>query len=310
MAVLLIADHDHVSLKAVTKNLVTAARDCGDDIHVLVVGSECHGAAQEASRLNGVTKVLCADAPHFAHDSAENVAAQILAIAPAYTHILAADSAYGKSILPRVAAKLDVAQISEVILVVSADTFERNIYAGNAVATVQSQDAIKVMTIRSTCFLPVESGESQAEVQACDVVESTQKSRFISREVTQSERPELPAAKYVVACGRGIGDAENVHLVTALADKLGAAVGASRAAVDAGYVPNDWQIGQTGKMIAPDLYIGVGLSGAIQHVAGLKNAKTIVAINKDPDAPIFLSADYGIVGDLFEIVPELIDALG
>lgn len=310
MAILVIAEHDNALIKASTLNTITAATACGDEIHVLVAGHESAAAAQLAATIAGVSKVLAVDAPHFADGLAENIAEQVLSLADGYSHILAPASAFGKNVLPRVAAMLDVAQVSEIIKIVSPDIFERMIYAGNAIATVQSEDSVKVITVRTTCFLPAEETGGNAEISQVDAVADFGKSRFVSRELAGSDRPELPAAKVVVACGRGIGSAENVSLVLELADKLGAAVGASRSAVDAGYVPNDWQIGQTGKIIAPDLYIGLGLSGAIQHLAGIKDSKTIVAINSDPDAPIFLVADYGLVGDLFEEVPKLLAELG
>lgn len=309
MAVLVIAEHDNATLKAGTLNTVTAAIECGGDVHLLVVGHDCSGAAQAAAAIAGVSQVLVADAPHLADGLAENVAAQAVAVAGAYSHVLASASVSGKNILPRVAALLDVEQISEIIKIESPDTFQRTIYAGNAVATVQSSDVVKVLTVRSTCFPPAAASGGAAEIKPINAVANFGKSRFVSREVAGSDRPELPAAKVVIAGGRGIGSVENFQLLIALADKLGAALGASRAAVDAGYVPNDWQIGQTGKIVAPQLYIAIGISGAIQHVAGIKDAKTIVAINKDPEAPIFAVADYGLVGDLFEILPQLIAAI-
>ncbi len=310
MAVLVIAEHDNAALKAGTFNTVTAATACGDEVHVLVAGHDSAAVAQAAASIVGVSKVLIADAPHFADGLAENVAEQVMALAEGYSHILAPASAFGKNLLPRVAARLDVAQISEAIQIISPDTFERTIYAGNAIETVQSGDSVKVITVRTTCFEPAQEMGGAASISNVEAVAAFGKSRFVSREVAGSDRPELPAAKVVVAVGRGIGSAENVGLILQLADRLGAAVGASRSAVDAGYVPNDWQIGQTGKIIAPDLYIGVGLSGAIQHLAGIKDSKTIVAINTDPDAPIFLVSDYGLIGDLFEEVPKLLAALG
>ncbi len=310
MAVLVIAEHDNAALKAGTFNTVTAATACGDEVHVLVAGHDSAVVAQAAASIVGVSKVLIADAPHFADGLAENVAEQVMALAEGYSHILAPASAFGKNVLPRVAARLDVAQISEAIQIISPDTFERTIYAGNAIETVQSGDSVKVITVRTTCFEPAQETGGAASISNVEAVAAFGKSRFVSREVAGSDRPELPAAKVVVAVGRGIGSAENVGLILQLADRLGAAVGASRSAVDAGYVPNDWQIGQTGKIIAPDLYIGVGLSGAIQHLAGIKDSKTIVAINTDPDAPIFLVSDYGLIGDLFEEVPKLLAALG
>lgn len=309
MTTLVIAEHDNASLKGSTLNTVTAAAKCGGDVHVLVAGHNAGAAAQAAAQIAGVSKVLHADAAYFAEGLAENVAEQVLTIASGYTHILAPATAYGKNILPRVAAKLDVAQISEITKVESADTFERPIYAGNAIATVQSTDTIKVITVRTTGFDAAATGGSAA-VETVAAVADSGKSAFVSREVAKSDRPELTAAKVIVSGGRGMGSAEAFKVLEPLADKLGAAMGASRAAVDAGYVPNDWQVGQTGKIVAPTLYIAVGISGAIQHLAGMKDSKTIVAINKDPEAPIFSVADYGIVGDLFEIVPQLVTELG
>lgn len=309
MATLVIAEHDNLNLKSSTAHTITAASQLGSEIHVLVAGSNCMAAAHAASQLAGVAKVLVADAVHFADGLAENCAAQVLATASNYSHILAPATAYGKNILPRVAAKLDVAQVSEITKVISADTFERPIYAGNAIATVQSSDAIKVITVRTTGFDAAALGGS-AVIDHITSVADSGRSSFVSREVAKSDRPELTAAKIIVSGGRGLGSGENFKLLEPLADKLGAAMGASRAAVDAGYVPNDWQVGQTGKIVAPSLYIAIGISGAIQHLAGMKDSKTIVAINKDPEAPIFSVADYGIVGDLFEIVPQLIAELG
>jgi electron transfer flavoprotein alpha subunit len=309
MTALVIAEHDNASLKGSTFNTVAAAAQCSDAIHVLVAGHNCGGAAAAAAQIAGVTKVLVADAAHFEHGLAENVAAQVLAIAAGYTHILAPATAYGKNIAPRVAASLDVGQISEITKVDTPDTFERPIYAGNAIATVQSADAVKVITVRTTGFDAAGSGGAAATETLTPVADSG-KSAFVSREFAKSDRPELTAAKVIVSGGRGMGSGENFKILEPLADKLGAAMGASRAAVDAGYVPNDWQVGQTGKIVAPTLYIAVGISGAIQHLAGMKDSKTIVAINKDPEAPIFSVADYGLVGDLFEAVPELIKELG
>uniref|UniRef100_UPI0003721C22 electron transfer flavoprotein subunit alpha/FixB family protein n=1 Tax=Herbaspirillum lusitanum TaxID=213312 RepID=UPI0003721C22 len=285
------------------------AAQAGGDVHVLVAGHNAKAAADAAAQITGVTKVLLADAPQFADGLAENVAEQVLAIAKDYSHILAPATAYGKNILPRVAAKLDVGQISDITKVESADTFERPIYAGNAIATVQSIDPIKVITVRTTGFDAAATGGSAA-VESLTAVADSGKSSFVSREVAKSDRPELTAAKIIVSGGRGMGSSESFKILEPLADKLNAAMGASRAAVDAGYVPNDWQVGQTGKIVAPQLYIAVGISGAIQHLAGMKDSKVIVAINKDEEAPIFSVADYGIVGDLFEIVPELVKQLG
>jgi len=310
MVALVIAEHDNAHLKAVTLNTVTAAAQCGGDVHILVAGSGCGAVAEAAAKVAGVAKVLVADAPHFADGLAENVAEQILAVAGNYSHILAPASAHGKNVLPRVAAKLDVAQISEITKVDSPDTFERPIYAGNAIATVQSTDNVKVITVRGTGFDAAAAEGGSAAVETVAAVADSGKSAFVGRELAKSDRPELTGAKVVVSGGRGMGSGENFKILEPLADKLGAAMGASRAAVDAGYVPNDWQVGQTGKIVAPQLYIAVGISGAIQHLAGMKDSKTIVAINKDPEAPIFSVADYGIVGDLFEVVPALVKELG
>jgi len=310
MTILVIAEHDHASLKAATLNTVSAAAKIGGDIHVLVAGSNCAAAAQQASGLQGVSAVKVADAAHYAAQTAENLSALILAHAAAYSHILAPATTFGKNLLPRVAALLDVAQISEITAVESADTFVRPIYAGNALATVQSADKIKVITVRTTAFDAAASGNT-APVEAIAAAADTAQSTLTHRELTKSERPELGAAKTIVSGGRGLGSGENYHkLLEPLADKLNAALGASRAAVDAGFVPNDYQVGQTGKIVAPQLYIAIGISGAIQHLAGMKESKVIVAINKDPDAPIFQVADYGLVGDLFEVVPQLEAALG
>ena len=309
MTALVIAEHDNASLKGSTLHTITAAIQCGGDVHVLIAGHQADAAAQAAAKIVGVAKVLVADGAQFADGLAENVAAQALALASNYSHILAPATAYGKNILPRVAAKLDVAQISEITKIISPDTFERPFYAGNAIATVQSSDATKVITVRTTTFDAAAEGGSAA-VENVTAVADSGKSSFVSRELATSARPELTAAKIVVSGGRGMGSEESFKILEPLADKLGAAMGASRAAVDAGYVPNDWQVGQTGKIVAPDLYIAVGISGAIQHLAGMKDSKVIVAINKDPEAPIFSVADYGIVGDLFEIVPKLVAELG
>jgi electron transfer flavoprotein alpha subunit len=309
MTALVIAEHDNASLKASTLNTVTAASKCAGEVHVLIAGHHCDAAAAAAAQIAGVSKVIVADGAHLADGLAENVAAQALAIAKSYTHVLAPATAYGKNILPRVAALLDVGQISEISKVESPDTFERPIYAGNAIATVQSLDPIKVITVRATGFDAAATGGSAA-IEKIDAVADSGNSAFVSRELAKSDRPELTAAKIIVSGGRGVGSAENFQVLEALADKLGAAMGASRAAVDAGYVPNDWQVGQTGKIVAPQLYIAVGISGAIQHLAGMKDSKTIVAINKDPEAPIFSVADYGLVADLFEAVPELVKELG
>ncbi len=309
MAALVIAEHDNGSLKASTAHTITAAARCTDEIHVLVAGHVCDAAAAAVAQLAGVSKVLVAEGAQFANGLAENVAEQALALASSYTHILAPATAYGKNILPRVAARLDVGQISEITRVESPYTFERPIYAGNAIATVQSVDAIKVITVRATGFDAAGTG-GNAAIEKISAVADSGTSAFVSRELAKSDRPELTAAKVIVSGGRGMGSAENFAILEPLADKLGAAMGASRAAVDAGYVPNDWQVGQTGKIVAPQLYIAVGISGAIQHLAGMKDSKTIVAINKDPEAPIFSVADYGLVGDLFDAVPALVKELG
>ena len=310
MASLVVAEHDNATLKGATLNTVAAAAKIGGDIHVLVAGSGCAAVAQAAAQIAGVAKVLLADAPHFADALAENVAAQVVALAGAYSHLLAPATPNGKNIMPRVAAVLDSQQISEIVAVEAPDTFVRPIYAGNALATVQSPDAVKVITVRTTGFDAVAASGGSAAVESVATVADVGISAFISREVAKSERPELAGAKVIVSGGRGMGSGDNFKILEPLADKLGAAMGASRAAVDAGFVPNDWQVGQTGKIVAPNLYIAVGISGAIQHLAGMKDSKVIVAINKDAEAPIFSVADYGIVGDLFTIVPELIKELG
>jgi electron transfer flavoprotein alpha subunit len=310
MPALVLAEHDNASLKAPTLNAITAAAKAGGEVHVLVAGSGCAAVAAAAAKVAGVAKVLVADAPQFANFLAENVAAQVLAVARNYTHVVAPATANGKNVMPRVAAALDVAQVSEIISVESADTFTRPIYAGNAMATVQSTDAIKVLTVRSTNFDAAAAEGGNAAVETLAAVADTGMSQFVSRDVAKSDRPELQGAKVVVSGGRGMGSAENFKLLDPLADKLNAAMGASRAAVDAGYAPNDWQVGQTGKVVAPQLYIAVGISGAIQHLAGMKDSKVIVAINKDAEAPIFAVADYGLVGDLFEAVPQLVKELG
>jgi electron transfer flavoprotein alpha subunit len=311
MATLVIAEHDNQSIKAATLNTVAAAVAIGGDVHVLVAGSNAGSAAQAAAQISGVSKVLHADAAHLADQLAENLAAQILAVASSYSHILAPATAGGKNVMPRVAAKLDVAQVSDITKVFSADTFERPIYAGNALATVQSAEAVKVITVRTTGFDPVAASGGSAAVESITAVADSGKSTFSGRELTKSDRPELTAAKIIVSGGRGLGSSEQYHAVMEpLADKMGAALGASRAAVDAGYVPNDYQVGQTGKIVAPQLYVAVGISGAIQHLAGMKDSKVIVAINKDPEAPIFSVADYGLAADLFTAVPEMITELG
>lgn len=310
MTALVLAEHDNVHLRASTLNTITAAAKMGGEVHVLVCGHNCAPVAQQAAQVAGVTNVRVADAAHFADGLAENVAAQVVALANDYSHLLAPATAYGKNIMPRVAARLDSAQVSDIIGVEAPDTFTRPIYAGNAIATVQTADPIKVITVRPTSFdaAPAEGGN--ATIENVTPVTDAGLSRFVSREIAKSERPELQGARVVVSGGRGLGSAENFKLLEPLADKLGAALGASRAAVDAGFAPNDWQVGQTGKVVAPQLYVAIGISGAIQHLAGMKDSKVIVAINKDPDAPIFQVADYGLVGDLFEIVPQLIKELG
>jgi len=310
MAVLVIAEHDNASLKAATLNTVTAAQACGGDVHVLVAGHNAGAAAAAAAQVAGVAKVIHADGEGLAHGLAENVAAQVLAIAGNYSHILFPATASGKNVAPRVAAKLDVAQISDITKVDAPDTFERPIYAGNAIATVQSADAVKVITVRTTGFDAAAAAGGSAAVETAGAVASSSQSAFVGSEIAKSDRPELTAAKIVVSGGRALGSAEKfTEVMTPLADKLGAAIGASRAAVDAGYAPNDLQVGQTGKIVAPQLYIAAGISGAIQHLAGMKDSKVIVAINKDPEAPIFSVADYGLEADLFTAVPELIKAL-
>ena len=310
MASLVIAEHDNVSIKGATLNTVTAAVACGGDVHVLVAGHNAGAAAQAAAQIACVSKVIHADAEGLAHGLAENVAAQVLAIAGNYTHILFPATAAGKNVAPRVAAKLDVAQLSDVTLVVSADTFERPIYAGNAIATVQSKDAVKVLTVRTTGFDAAAATGGSASVETAAATADSGKSAFKGSEIAKNDRPELTAAKIIVSGGRALGSAEKfAEVITPLADKLGAAMGASRAAVDAGYAPNDWQVGQTGKIVAPQLYVACGISGAIQHLAGMKDSKVIVAINKDPEAPIFSVADYGLEADPFAAVPELVNAL-
>lgn len=310
MTALVIAEHDNASLKPATLHAVTAARQCGGDVHVLVAGHNAAAAAQAAAQVAGVAKVLHADGPALEHGLAEDLAAQVLAMAGGYSHILFPATASGKNTAPRVAAKLDVSQISDITKVDGADTFERPIYAGNAIATVQSGDAVKVITVRTTAFNAAAATGGSAAVESVPAVAASGKSSFVGQELAKSDRPDLTAAKVVVSGGRALGSAEQFQSVlTPLADKLGAAIGASRAAVDAGYAPNDLQVGQTGKIVAPQLYVAVGISGAIQHVAGMSGSRVIVAINKDPDAPIFSVADYGLVADLFEAVPELVKAL-
>ena len=310
MSILVIAEHDNASLKGATLNAVTAASKMGGEVHILVAGAGCQAVAEAAAKVVGVAKVKLADAAHYADQAAENIAALIVANAAGYSHIVAPATSHAKSTMPRVAALLDVAQVSEIISVESADTFVRPIYAGNALATVKSADAVKVITVRTTGFDAAASEGGSAAIEAVGAAADLALSKLIGREMTKSARPELGAAKVIVSGGRGMGSGENFNKVLdPLADKLGAAMGASRAAVDAGFVPNDYQVGQTGKIVAPQLYIAVGISGAIQHLAGMKDSKVIVAINKDPDAPIFQVADYGLVADLFAAVPELVAAL-
>jgi len=308
MSILLVAEHDNESIKSATLNTVTAAQAIGGDIHILVAGSGCQAAAAAAAEIAGVSKVICADAEAYAHQLPEAIAPLVVELAKDYSHILSAATTTGKNVMPRVAALLDVAQISDINEVNSEDTFVRPVYAGNAMATVQSSDAIKVITVRTTAFAEAEKGGS-ASVESCDIATAQDLSQFVSEQLSVSERPELTAASIVISGGRGMQNGENFVLLEKVADKLGAAIGASRAAVDAGFVPNDMQVGQTGKIVAPDLYIAVGISGAIQHLAGMKDSKTIVAINKDEEAPIFQVADYGLVADLFSVLPELEAAL-
>jgi electron transfer flavoprotein alpha subunit len=310
MSVLVIAEHDHGTLKGATLNTVTAASQCGGDVHVLIAGHNSGGAAQAAAQIAGVAKVLHADGASLAEQLAENVAAQVLAIAKNYSHLLFPATAHGKNVAPRVAALLDVAQISDAMKIISADTFERPIYAGNAIATVQISDTIKVITVRTTGFDPAAATGGSAAVETIAAVADSGTSSFVGSEIAKLDRPELTAAKIIVSGGRALGSSDKFNeVLTPLADKLGAALGASRAAVDAGYAPNDWQVGQTGKIVAPQLYIAAGISGAIQHLAGMKDSKVIVAINKDAEAPIFSVADYGLEADLFTAVPELVKAL-
>ncbi len=310
MACLVIAEHDNHIVKGATLNTVTAAAQCGGEVHVLIAGANAGAAAAAAARITNVAKVLHADGEQFAHGLAENVAAQVLALAPNYSHIVFPATASGKNIAPRVAARLDVGQISDITKVVAPDTFERPIYAGNAVALVQSLDATKVITVRTTGFDPAAASGGAAAIEVLAPVAASAKTSFLGSEIARNDRPELTAAKIIVSGGRAMGSSEKFNeVLTPLADKLGAALGASRAAVDAGYAPNDWQVGQTGKIVAPQLYVACGISGAIQHLAGMKDSKVIVAINKDPEAPIFSVADYGLEADLFVAIPELIAAL-
>jgi electron transfer flavoprotein alpha subunit len=308
MAILVIADHDNAALRAATLNAVTAAARLGE-VHILVAGNDARGAAEAAAMVSGVSKVLLADAPVYAHGLPENLALLAADIGRGYSHVLAPATSFGKNLLPRVAALLDSQQISEIIGIDSPDTFQRPIYAGNAIATVRSSDTVKVITVRGTAFEAAPAEGGSAPIESVEMGAGTDLSRFIGQELSKSERPELTSARIIVSGGRGMGSGENFAMLNALADKLGAAVGASRAAVDAGFVPNDYQVGQTGKIVAPELYIAVGISGAIQHLAGMKDSKVIVAINKDEEAPIFQVADYALVGDLFKVLPELTEAL-
>ncbi|MEZ5757540.1 MAG: FAD-binding protein [Emcibacteraceae bacterium] len=305
MTVLVIADHDNKDIKDSTLNTVTAARSFNSDIHILVAGSNCNNVAEAASKISGVAKILFADSADYEHPLAETIAPLVVSIADDYDQIMVAATTTGKNFLPRVAALLDMGQISDIIAIESDDTFKRPIYAGNAIATVQSSDAKKLITVRTTAFAAAEMGNGNAEVVKIDATANPGLSSFVSAELSKSERPELTSAKIIISGGRGMGSGENFSLIESVADKLGAAIGASRAAVDAGYVPNDYQVGQTGKIVAPELYIAVGISGAIQHLAGMKDSKIIVAINKDEEAPIFQVADYGLVADLFTALPEL-----
>ncbi len=310
MTALVIAEHDNNSIKGATLNTVTAAAQAGGEVHVLVAGSNAGAAAAAAAQIAGVSKVIHADEAGLAHGLAENVTAQIMAIAASYTHLVFPATASGKNIAPRVAAKLDVGQVSDITKVISPDTFERPIYAGNAIATVQATDAVKVLTVRTTGFDPAATTGGSAAIEVLAAVAASAGTTFVGSEIAKNDRPELTAAKIIVSGGRALGSSEKfMEVMTPLADKLGAALGASRAAVDAGYAPNDWQVGQTGKIVAPQLYIAAGISGAIQHLAGMKDSKVIVAINKDPEAPIFSVADYGLEADLFAAVPELVAAL-
>ena len=309
MTILVIAEHDNAALKPSTLHTLGAAKQIGGDVHVLVAGQGAQAVAQAAGQAQGVAKVLLADAPQYKDQLAENLAALVTGLAKDYGHVLAPATTFGKNFMPRVAAVLDVAQVSDISAVKAPDTFVRPIYAGNALATVQSKDAIKVITVRSTGFDAVPASGGSAPVETVPPGADTGLSALVGREITKSERPELTTARVIVSGGRGMGSGENFKILEPIADKLNAAMGASRAAVDAGFVPNDWQVGQTGKIVAPDLYIAVGISGAIQHLAGMKDSRVIVAINKDEEAPIFQVADYGVVGDLFKIVPELVKEL-
>ncbi len=310
MTILVVAEHDNAELKGATLNTIAAAQKLSGDIHLLVAGANCGPVAEAAAKVSGVAKVLVADSPDYGHAIAENLAPLIVKLAPGYSHILVPATTSGKNVTPRVAATLDTQQISEIVGVVSDDTFERPIYAGNAIATVQSGDPVKVMTVRATAFDPVAAEGGSAAVEKVEAADVPGITSYVGSAISKSERPELTAARIIISGGRGMQNGENFAMLERVADKLGAAVGASRAAVDAGFVPNDYQVGQTGKIVAPELYIAVGISGAIQHLAGMKDSKVIVAINKDEEAPIFQVADYGIVGDLFTIVPELEKELG
>jgi electron transfer flavoprotein alpha subunit len=314
MSVLVIAEHDNRAVKAATLHAVTAAAEiaekAGSDVHILVAGQDCQGAAEAASQIAGVARVLIADDAAYDHGLAENWAPLIIALAPGYSHVLAPTTTFGKNLMPRVAALLDVMQISDISAVVAPDTFVRPIYAGNALATVQSKDGIKIITVRGTAFGPAEAAGGNAPIEKVAATGAAGLSEFLRAELSKSERPELTSARVIISGGRGMQSGDNFHLLEKVADKLGAAVGASRAAVDAGFVPNDYQVGQTGKIVAPELYVAVGISGAIQHLAGMKDSKVIVAINKDDEAPIFQIADYGLVGDLFKVLPELDEELG
>ena len=305
MTNLVIAEHDNKGLKGATGHVVSAAAAIGGDIDLLVIGANCRPVAEEAAKLSGVTKVLLADAPALEHATAEDLAALVLGLAKNYSHVLAPATTFGKNFMPRVAALLDVAQISDISAVDSPDTFERPIYAGNAIAKVQSKDAIKIITVRGTAFAQAKPGSNTAPIETVSAPEASKMAHFVGAEIAQLARPELTAARIIISGGRGMQSGDNFKILESVADKLGAAVGASRAAVDSGFVPNDYQVGQTGKIVAPDLYVAIGISGAIQHLAGMKSSKVIVAINSDPQAPIFGVADYGLVGDLFTLVPEL-----
>jgi electron transfer flavoprotein alpha subunit len=310
MSILIIAEHDHASLRPATLNTLTAAGELGGEVDILIAGADCAGAADAAAKLPGVAKVRVADAPEYGHELAENLAPLIAKLATDYTHVLAPATTFGKNVMPRAAALLDVQQISDISAIEGADTFVRPIYAGNAMATVKSLDAIKLITVRATAFEAAAEDGGSAVTETVESTGDTGLASFVGQELTKSERPELTTAGIVISGGRGMQSGENFAMLERIADKLGAAVGASRAAVDAGFVPNDYQVGQTGKVVAPDLYIAIGISGAIQHLAGMKDSKVIVAINKDEEAPIFQVADYGLVADLFQAVPELEEALG